>query len=90
MGMTQSRLNGLFVSLPYPPDEHSKMLSASCIQVRFMPSRLVPKNNEKPLTLGRGTRAVAAQTPLRQNLLLFSGIGLVLVAATMFIGTALS
>ena len=56
-----------------------------------MPTSHVVKEAEKPLVLLRGRKTVPIQrTPARQNALLLSGVTLVVVAASMVIGTALS
>jgi len=52
-----------------------------------MLSRQIPKGPEKPLTFVQGPRAAGNYVPLRANLLLLSGIALVLIAATMIVGT---
>lgn len=54
-----------------------------------MSSRQIQKNPEKPLTFVQGPRATGNYVALRANFLLLSGIALVLVAATMIIGTML-
>lgn len=56
-----------------------------------MPTSHVIKDAEKPLILTRGLKTTRVhRTPVRQNALLFSGITLVVVAASMVIETVMS
>ncbi len=52
-----------------------------------MSSRQIPKGPDKPLPFVQPPRTVGAYMPLRANFLLLSGIALVLIAASMIIGT---
>ena len=52
-----------------------------------MSSRQIPKAPDKPLPFVQPPRTVGAYMPLRANFLLLSGIALVLIAASMIIGT---
>jgi hypothetical protein len=54
-----------------------------------MSSRQIPKGPEKPLPFVQPPRAASTHMPFRANFLLLSGIALVLIAATMIIGTML-
>ena len=49
----------------------------------------LPEESGPPLSLVQATRAFGNGGRLRENFLLFSGIGLVVVAATMVITTML-
>jgi hypothetical protein len=52
-----------------------------------MPSRVVLKEREKPLSFAPSPRQPDEPAPIRMNLLLVSGIALVLLAATMVAST---
>lgn len=52
-----------------------------------MPSRVILKEREKPLRFGPSPRQQDSLAPIRMNLLLISGIALVLLAATLVAST---
>ena len=55
-----------------------------------MQGRHFSKNADKPLSFSQAPRLIGNQTPFRGNLLLISGVMLVIVAATMVISTMFS